>query len=83
MVLLNSEYFLLKVVKKDAPDENVGVICTVNGKHQVVEYSEISKEASNLKINGSSTELVYNAANICNHFMTFQFLNEVCVYVLF
>jgi UDP-N-acetylglucosamine/UDP-N-acetylgalactosamine diphosphorylase len=59
-------------------NENVGVICTVNGK-QVVEYSKISDEAKNMKLDEYSEELVFNAANICNHFMTFQFLNEVCL----
>jgi len=67
------------VVKKEKAKENVGVICKVDGKHQVVEYSEISDEAKNLKVNEFSEELVFNAANICNHFMTFQFLKEVCL----
>lgn len=65
-----------KVVRKTEPDEQVGVICRVNEKYQVVEYSEISEETRNLR--DENGDLAYNAGNICNHFLTFEFLEEVC-----
>lgn len=53
----------------------VGVVCRVNDKYQVVEYSEISKETSELK--NDKGELIYSAGNICNHYFTRAFL-EMC-----
>lgn len=43
--------------------------------YQVVEYSEMTKETAELRrVNG---QLVYNAANICNHYFTIDFLKNV------
>ncbi|XP_050313546.1 UDP-N-acetylhexosamine pyrophosphorylase-like protein 1 [Anthonomus grandis grandis] len=64
-----------KVVSKDGPDEAVGVICKVDGKNQVVEYSEITNETANLR--DSSGNLVFSAGNICNHFFTTEFLQKI------
>lgn len=64
-----------KVVKKVEPEEKVGVICKVNDKYQVVEYSEISEQTRNLR--DTNGELMYNAGNICNHFMTVDFLSDI------
>lgn len=65
-----------KVVRKTQPDEQVGVICRVDEKYQVVEYSEISEETRNQR--DENGDLTYNAGNICNHFLTLDFLEEVC-----
>jgi len=65
-----------KVVKKVDPDEKVGVICKVNDKYQVVEYSEVSETTRNQR--DSEGELMYNAGNICNHFLSSEFLNKLC-----
>jgi len=65
-----------KVVKKIEPDEKVGVICKVKDRFQVVEYSEISEVTRNLR--SEDGDLVYNAGNICNHFLNTDFLNKLC-----
>jgi len=65
-----------KVVEKISPDEAVGVVCKLEDRVEVVEYSEISEETSQLR--SGSGKLVYHAGNICNHFFTRDFLKAVC-----
>jgi len=64
-----------KVVPKGFPTEAVGITCKVDGEYQVVEYSEITSKAAELR-NDDGT-LTYSAANICIHFFTIEFLKRV------
>ncbi|CAF0847423.1 unnamed protein product [Rotaria sordida] len=67
-----------KVVKKSFPDEPVGVICKIRNHFRVVEYSEIPEQVAQRKKTDNSEELLFNAGNICNHFFTFDFLQDIC-----
>lgn len=66
------------MVKKAFANEAVGVICKVRDRYQVVEYSEISPKTAERTRPDNSGELLFNAGNICNHFFTFSFLQDVC-----
>jgi UDP-N-acetylglucosamine/UDP-N-acetylgalactosamine diphosphorylase len=64
-----------KVVWKANPEESVGVVAKRGGKSCVIEYSEMPADvAAQVDANG---KLVYGAANICNHFYTIGFLEQV------
>ncbi|KAI8591038.1 nucleotide-diphospho-sugar transferase [Geranomyces variabilis] len=64
-----------KAVPKASPDESVGVICLRDDKFAVVEYSEIDPKVAELR--NPDGALVYNAANIANHFYTVEFLRRI------
>ncbi|CAH0404048.1 unnamed protein product [Chilo suppressalis] len=65
-----------KVVQKSTPSEAVGVVCRVNGHYKVVEYSEMTEEATNRR--NSDGRLTFSAGNICNHYFSSEFLSKIC-----
>ncbi|CAG9790478.1 unnamed protein product [Diatraea saccharalis] len=65
-----------KVVQKSAPSEAVGVVCRVNGHYKVVEYSEMTEEATNRR--NTDGRLTFSAGNICNHYFSSEFLSKIC-----
>lgn len=65
-----------KAVQKIDPNEPVGVICSYNNTHMVIEYSEIPKDLATQKLIDSN-QLVFNAGNICNHYFTVEFLKTI------
>lgn len=63
-----------KVVKKNDPDEKVGVLCNENGKPMVIEYYEMPKDLKNLRKNG---ELVHCYGVILNYLFKVSALNGI------
>ncbi|EME45964.1 hypothetical protein DOTSEDRAFT_70087 [Dothistroma septosporum NZE10] len=66
-----------KVVRKRDAKESVGLILQKNGKPDVVEYSEIDQETAEAKDSKDSSLLKFRAANIVNHYYSFDFLNSI------
>jgi len=66
-----------KVVRKRNAKESVGLILQKNGKPDVVEYSEIDQETAEAKDPKDSELLKFRAANIVNHYYSYEFLESI------
>ena len=74
-VVLNDADCGSKVVKKAAPDENVGVMCLEDGRPSIVEYYEESEEMRNaVDDNGNPA---YNFGVILNYLFKVSSLREI------
>lgn len=75
MLLQEGVEAALKVVPKAYPEERVGVLGLIDGKPNIVEYSELDpKEA--LSVDAQTGELRFNAGNICIHAFSMGFLQR-------
>lgn len=63
-------------MQKSLPTEKVGVVCSCDGCYQVVEYSEISIKIAEMR--DADGTLTFKAGNICNHYLTLDFMKKVC-----
>ncbi|KAL4930538.1 UDP-N-acetylglucosamine diphosphorylase [Aspergillus undulatus] len=70
-----------KVVRKRNATESVGLILKKNGKPDVVEYSEIDKETAEAKDPKNPDLLKFRAANIVNHYYSFEFFDSIETWV--
>ena len=64
-----------KVVAKAYPEEPVGVVCRKNNRFCVVEYSEFDAKLATKT--GGNGVLLFNAANIVNHYYSVEFLERI------
>lgn len=64
-----------KVVKKNAPDEKVGVMCLEDGRPSIVEYYELTEELMNAK--DENGEPAYNYGVILNYLFREKDLEEL------
>ena len=66
-----------KVVRKRSAGEPVGLILQKNGRPDVIEYSEIDKDMAAAKESPNSDKLKFRAANIVNHYYSFEFIESI------
>jgi len=64
-----------KVVRKNAPDEKVGVMCLEDGKPSIVEYYELTDELMNAK--DDKGEPAYNFGVILNYLLSVPALEKI------
>jgi len=64
-----------KMVAKAAWDEKVGVFCSVEGRTEIIEYSDLPEELAKRKVEGGS--LAFNAGSIAIHAVSLAFIERM------
>ena len=64
-----------KVIRKNAPDEKVGVMCLEDGQPSIVEYYELTEEMKTAK--NKKGELAYEFGVILNYLFQVTILNQI------
>jgi UDP-N-acetylglucosamine/UDP-N-acetylgalactosamine diphosphorylase len=64
-----------KVVAKVAPEERMGVVCAVDGRTEIIEYSDLTPEQSRKK--DASGNYVFWAGNTAIHVFSVNFLDRL------
>jgi len=65
-----------KVIPKAYPEEPVGVLCCIDNKSEVIEYSEIDPILAQ-SVDPITGNLRFNAAHICMNMFSVKFLKEI------
>lgn len=64
-----------KVVRKKSAEEKMGVICKLNGRTGLMEYSDISDE--DMRATSADGELKYWAGSIATHYINTEFVSQL------
>ena len=73
----NLEASLKCCVKRD-PEEKVGVVCINNGKYDIVEYSELTKEQAEKKRDDDASKLYLELGSILIFMLDSKKLLNLC-----
>ncbi|MDF1808832.1 MAG: UDPGP type 1 family protein [Phycisphaerales bacterium] len=71
----SSGEFSSKIVAKSSWDEKVGVFCNVDGRTEIIEYSDLSEDLA--KQLNSENRLAFNAGSIAIHIISTRFINKI------
>lgn len=63
-----------KMIPKVSPDEKVGVFCSVKGRVEVIEYSDLPRELQHQRVGGASGHLRFLAGSIAVHALSVEFV---------
>ena len=66
-----------KMIPKASPDEKVGVFCAVDGRVEVIEYSDLPRELQHQRIGGPGGQLRFLAGSIAVHAMSVEFVSRL------
>jgi UDP-N-acetylglucosamine/UDP-N-acetylgalactosamine diphosphorylase len=66
-----------KMIPKVSPDEKVGVFCSVKGRVEVIEYSDLPKELQHQRVGGPAGALRFLAGSIAVHALSVEFVSRL------